>query len=133
MAQQSPFEDQPISGAQDAMAGYATPGTNLTGARYTGDAAPQFIGGSIDPASGNLIAGSPQDVARGRMPTANPAKPAPPPDTPWTRLSKMFAGVPGLGSLGSIGSLGSLGAPRSGGSSSQPQTSFVSTLLGGRR
>jgi hypothetical protein len=55
------------------------------GNRYTGTSSPQFLGGSIDPTTGNLIAGTRQGAETGGNAAAfTPPRPA---ETPSTTLA----------------------------------------------
>lgn len=60
-------------------------GTALTPSNYTEQRAPQFVGGSTDPNTGNIVPASKTDAATGKTPVA------PPPETPTTRLADATA------------------------------------------
>ncbi len=76
-------------------------GFNVVASRYSESLVPQFVGGDIDPATGNLVAPTRLDAMQGRMVTQGRMvkKPA----QPTTRLGTIMAGGMAGDSVGTVG------------------------------
>jgi hypothetical protein len=81
--------------------------STLSPSRSTEQRPPQFVGGSVDPTSGNLIPGSRQDAATGR--TAAIEEDIPEPEQPTTRLAQVEAYEPPKTNYGELALQSALG------------------------